>query len=48
MQVPENVPDFLVTTVFALDRDSTPSVTYAILSGDRSLFKIDPETGVIR
>lgn len=46
--VPENVKDYLVTTVMAEDLDSEPSVTYRIIQGDLDKFKINPQTGVIR
>lgn len=32
----------------AIDRDTTASITYRLLSGDTSLFALDPETGELR
>ncbi|TRY81062.1 hypothetical protein TCAL_04540 [Tigriopus californicus] len=46
--VPENVKDYLVTTVMAEDLDSEPSVTYRLVQGDLDKFKIHPKSGVIR
>ncbi|BES91601.1 Cadherin domain [Nesidiocoris tenuis] len=47
-KVPENVPDFTVTQVTADDPDTTKRVTYVIKQGPDDLFKIHPNTGVIK
>ncbi len=48
--VPENVADYLVTTVRAEDPDSAASrsVTYRLASGDPGSFAVHPRTGVVR
>lgn len=44
MEIPMN---FELLTVHATTRDLTSSILYDIVSGDRSLFSIDQETGVV-
>ena len=46
--VPENVADYIVTTVRAEDKDSETSITYSIINGDLDKFTIDPKSGVVR
>jgi len=46
--VPENLNDFIITTVTAEDKDTLPQITYRIMQGDVTKFAIDPATGVIR
>jgi len=46
--VPENLNDYIITTVIAEDKDTKPNITYRIMQGDVTKFKIDPETGMIR
>lgn len=48
VNVPENVPDFLLTTVVAHDPDTVKQITYTILRGPADLFKVDAKTGQIR
>jgi len=46
--VPENLNDFIITTVTAEDKDTLPQITYRIMQGDVTKFTIDPATGMIR
>lgn len=46
-QVPENMPDYMVTQVKADDPDTNQKITYVIKQGSTELFSIDPKTGII-
>jgi len=46
--VPENLNDFIITTVTAEDKDTLPQITYRIMQGDVTKFSIDPTTGMLR
>ncbi|KAJ4436897.1 hypothetical protein ANN_17029 [Periplaneta americana] len=46
-QVPENMPDYIVTQVKADDPDTNQRITYVIKQGSTELFHIDPKTGII-
>ncbi|PSN56931.1 Cadherin-99C [Blattella germanica] len=46
-EVPENVPDYVVTQVKADDPDTNQKITYVIKQGATDLFAIDPKTGII-
>lgn len=48
VDVPENVPDMLITTVNALNAKIISKATYVILNGFAEFFKIDSLTGEIR
>lgn len=47
-EVPENVEDYLITTVKAEDKDTETSITYRLVQGDKSKFAVDPVTGNVR
>ncbi|CAB4065760.1 PCDH15 [Lepeophtheirus salmonis] len=40
-----NEPELLLTTVQAIDKDSEPSITYRIITGDRKRFRVNQTTG---
>lgn len=46
-RVPENVAEFLVTTVHAHDPDTVKEVTYMLRRGDSDLFYVDKVTGQV-
>lgn len=48
VKVPENVIDYLVTTVKAHDPDTIKEITYVLKRGPVDLFKVDPVTGQVR
>lgn len=48
VRVPENVADYLVTTVRAHDPDTVKEVTYTLRRGDTDLFRVDAATGQVR
>lgn len=48
VRVPENVPDYLVTTVKAHDPDTVKEVTYVLRQGPGDLFKVDAKTGQVK
>ncbi|XP_072398558.1 cadherin-99C [Diabrotica undecimpunctata] len=45
--VPENMPDYYVTTVKAIDPDTIKKITYVIHQGPTDLFRIEENTGAI-
>ncbi|KAK9736572.1 Cadherin domain [Popillia japonica] len=45
--VPENVPDYFVTDVMAIDPDTVKKITYVIHQGPTDLFRIDENSGAI-
>ncbi|KAF5300091.1 hypothetical protein FQA39_LY11283 [Lamprigera yunnana] len=45
--VPENIPDYFVTTVTAEDPDTIKKITYVIQQGPTDLFRIDENSGSI-
>lgn len=48
VKVPENVIDYLVTTVKAHDPDTIKEITYVLKRGPVDLFKVDPKTGQVK
>lgn len=46
--VPENAPNYEVVQVKATDPDQVFKITYTIKEGDRQLFHVDPETGMVK
>lgn len=48
VKVPENVPDYLVTTVRAHDPDTVKEITYVLKQGPGDLFKVDAKTGQVK
>lgn len=45
--VPENMPDYFVTKVEAIDPDTIKKITYVIHQGPTDLFRIEENTGAI-
>lgn len=48
VKVPENVVDYLVTTVKAHDPDTIKEITYVMKRGPVDLFKVDPTSGQVK
>ncbi|XP_055373712.1 cadherin-99C [Condylostylus longicornis] len=48
VHIPENVPDYVVTTVKAVDPDTVKQVTYVIRKGSTELFKVDAKSGSVK
>ncbi|XP_055318314.1 cadherin-99C isoform X2 [Sitodiplosis mosellana] len=48
VKVPENIPNYHLTTVKAVDPDSVKQITYALRDGRSDLFKVDAKTGEVK
>lgn len=48
VKVPENIPNYHLTTVKAHDPDSVKQITYALRDGRGDLFKVDAKTGEVK
>lgn len=48
VKVPENIPNYLLTTVKAHDPDKVKQITYALREGRSDLFKVDAKTGEVK
>lgn len=48
VKVPENIPNYHLTTVKAFDPDTVKQITYALRDGRSDLFKVDAKTGEVK
>lgn len=48
IKVPENIPNYLLTTVAATDPDTIQQITYTLREGRSDLFRVDPRSGEVR
>ncbi|XP_031622163.1 cadherin-99C isoform X2 [Contarinia nasturtii] len=48
VKVPENIPNYHITTVRAYDPDTVKQITYTLRDGRIDLFKIDSKTGEVK
>lgn len=48
VKVPENIPNYHLTTVKAIDPDTVKQITYVLRDGRSDLFKVDAKTGEVK
>lgn len=48
VKVPENIPNYHLTTVKAFDPDTVKQITYVLRDGRSDLFKVDAKTGEVK